>query len=145
MIPPNIPLKLLSADPESLRRDFERSNQALFAWARGLPDVKDTTPIVAAQNGRVLAFGQLARLAPDEGQLVQLLLPSLDPKQGGKTIQLARLTSTGIVTITAPSNGRIDGVRRVVVLNRIGVTTIVYDGARDYLSDGTTIDVGAGL
>ena len=144
MIPPRSPLRIVSSEPESLRRDLEQTNKGITDWARSLPDSTNALPGVGKLGSGLLAFGQLARVAPVDGETIQLALPKPDSTQGGKSLSIARLTTTGLVFVNAPPGSRIDGVRRVQLYSSVRMTTIWYDGASDYVSDGTALDVGAG-
>lgn len=144
MIPPNVPLQY-SAEGE-LKRELERGAQALVSWAKTLPDRTDIVPDISEVASRVLAFGQIVRVAPEDGETIHLILPRLDTRQGGRAIRVMRMNTLGLVFLHAPNAiARIDGVAQVLLYNSVRVTTIWYDGARDYVSDGAALDVGAGL
>lgn len=143
MIPPNVPLRYTAEGP--LRTELERGAQAVVSWAKALPDTADIVPNVSEIAGRVLAFGQIARVAPTDGETIQLVLPRLDTTQGGRAIRIMRMNNLGLVFLNAPSPARVDGLSRVLLYSSVRVTTIWYDGAIDYVSDGTALDAGAGL
>jgi len=142
MKPPNIPT---SFKADGLPRDLERLAQGIVSWAKGLPDPENTIPTVSVVKATTLGFGQFVRVAPADGEVVQLVLPALDKTQGGRAIRIARMNTLGMVFVSAQGNGRIDGLARVLLYNSVEVTTIWYDGAIDYLSDGSTVDLGVGL
>lgn len=141
---PNVPLAY-SAEGK-LKTELERGAQAIVNWARELPSATDIVPEVSEIAGRALAFGQIVRVAPADGETIHLILPRLDARQGGRAIRIMRMNTLGLVFLNAPGpRVHIDGVSRALLYNSVRVTTIWYDGASDYVSDGTTLDAGAGL
>ncbi len=144
MTPPNIP-EHFQADAPRLTRDLARLSSGLVSWAKGLPDPTNQVPLVSALPATTLAFGQITRVAPIDGQVLELTLPQRSRANGGRTIQIARMSSTGQAVVIAVPGMYIDGRSSVLLLASRGITTIVYDGASDYLSDGAAVDVGAGL
>lgn len=145
MIPPHVPQQFRTDENGALKRDLARMSLALIEWAKDIPDPSSSVPTVAELAGTLLAFGQMMRVSPADGETVQLVLPPLDTSKGGQAIRVARMNGLGLVLVNAQGAARIDGVARVLLYNSVRVTTIWYDGAEDYISDGTALDVGEGL
>jgi hypothetical protein len=143
---PNIPRTVRRGKPEDLPSELDRLTGGLLDWAKTLPDETAIVPAPSELFGTPkLAFGQLTRLAPADGEVVRLILPQLDRRRGGQKIQIARLNSLGTVVISAPDQALIDGLAEVMLYASQRVTTIYYDGASSYLSDGSAVHWGIGL
>ncbi len=145
---PDIPLRFRTADPKQLADDLGRLTTELVAWARGMPSERDALPEVSQLNvlGGTLAYGQMTRVAPQEDDWLILKLPQPNPRDGGRSLQIARLTTLGGVEIVTSKVGcTVNGLDRLMLLGGVGVTTITTDGANFFMDNGGALNWGAGL
>jgi hypothetical protein len=146
MLSPDIPLRYRTAKPDELANDLGRLASSIVAWAKGLPSARDSLPEVGklAPDGSVLAFGLLARVAPRDGQWIQLKLPVPSPRDGGRSLQVARLTTDGAVELIC-AGFTVNGFDRLLLLGSIGISTITTDGANYFMDNPGALNWGAGL
>jgi hypothetical protein len=89
----------------------------------------------------------MTRVAPQrDTDWITLRLPKPNPRDGGRSIQIARLTSLGAVEIVTSAPGcTVDGLERILLLGSIGLTTITTDGSNFFMDVGGALNWGAGL
>lgn len=145
-VPPEIPTRYRTDKPAELRTDLERMAVGVIAWARALPSTTDSKPTVGklTASGSTLGFGTIARVAPRDDQQIDLYLPRPDSTQGGRTLGIMRLTSGGAVQVIAPDS-TVNGHAAIFLLGGAGLTTIAFDGADYFMSNGGSLPWDAGL
>lgn len=145
---PDVPLRFQASDPAQLAKDLGRLSTEIVAWAKSLPSERDSLPAVAdiSVTGGTLAYGQMTRVAPQAADWFVLKLPIPNPRDGGRSIQVARLTMLGGVEIVTSAPGcTVNGLERLMLLGSIGITTITTDGANFFMDNGGALNWGAGL
>jgi hypothetical protein len=145
---PDIPLRYRTSTPADLATDLGRLATAIATWARELPSPRDALPDVGEleKDGATLSYGLMARVAPRDGQWMQLRLPVPNPRDGGRSLQVARLTDVGAVEIITSKPGcTVNGYDRIMLLGSVGITTISTDGANFFMDNAGALNWGAGL
>ena len=146
MTPPNIPTRYRSLSPTDLAGDLGRMAAALIQWAKGLPDPNNIVPIVSdvGPGGVLLAMGTMARVSPREDEWITLILPQPNRLQGGRKIQVVRLSELGTVELIA--NGcTVNGLTRLQLLGDMRLNTIATDGQNYFLDNQGALSWGYGL
>jgi hypothetical protein len=143
----NIPRSFDPNNAAKLKHDLERMATSLDEYTRKqsakTEQVLDISEVTA--NGPVVAeFGRMTRVAPADGYVVVARLPLPERVNGGKTLAIARLVTTGSVLIV-PSGALINGMSRVLMVNSISVVYVVFDGQNYFTENGTSIPWGDGL
>jgi len=145
---PNIPTRYRTGSKDDLAADLGRLADGILSWVKGLPVVSDSRPDVGelSADGAVLAYGLMARVAPREDQWLVLKLPAPNPRDGGRSLQVARLTALGGVEIVTSAPGcTVNGYSRIMLLGSVGITTISTDGANFLMDNAGALNWGAGL
>ncbi|HEY3498579.1 MAG TPA: hypothetical protein VGK73_28005 [Polyangiaceae bacterium] len=143
---PDIPLRYRTNDAAALAQDLGRLAVGLVTFFRTLPSARDTVPEIGklATDGAILGFGTMARVSPRDGQWITLKLPAPSPANGGRALQIWRLSSLGAVEIVA-TDCTVSGYERILLLGTVGVTTFYLDGTNYSMDPIGALNWGYGL
>jgi len=127
--------QVFSKEPDKLQRDLERLSAEVQRHGDNLGNVFarrigiERSLIV---SGTAKAFFESAiRLAPGEGQEINVYLPSPDKAKAGRVVPIIRTKTNGVVYVHAPG-ALVNGRKRIVLDSTLTVSSFLFDGENYY-------------